>query len=339
MRNRYFYMFQQTFRMVKFLQSYNAREKSCSYLPVIVLVEPTNDCNLKCQMCIRHKMTRPKGYMAFEFYKNMLSNGPHINRIVFCGLGEPLLHPDITKMISYASDKNIRTEVNTNAVLLTEGKSKEIIQSGLDSISFSFEGLDSEKYEKIRQGAKYELVLNNIISFLKIREKYANRKIIATIDCIDFNYLTQQKVNFKRKVLAWGFDSVNFLPLHNWPKKNERKLFCRERNNGYYRCIFPWLMVAVLWDGRVVACCDDFNGDNVIGKISKDISISSVWNSEVMVSLREKLLQGRTSGLICHNCPRMKKNPWLYPFSGRIKRELRELFFNSVKKRKVDIKT
>jgi len=280
-------------------------------------------------MCVRHKLNREKGYMTMEFYKRLLEYNLDINRIVFCHFGEPLLHPDIGRMIHYAAQRGIITELNTNGILLNGTKAEEIINSGINSIVFSFEGINKEEYEKIRLGARYELVLNNIINFLELRQKYKKNRVSVSIDSIDFNYSAIQKVDFKKKILSLGVDSVNFIPLHVWPvDDNEENLSnSHKSNNRYYGCFLPWIMISILWDGKVVACCDDFDGINVITQLGQNMSIYTIWNNREMVSLREKLLRRiKTNGLLCSNCYRVSKSPWSYPFINRIKREIKEIF-------------
>ncbi|GAH58289.1 unnamed protein product [marine sediment metagenome] len=70
--------------------------------------------------------------------------------------GEPLLHPSIIDIISYANNKNIKTRIHTNSTLLTPELSRKIILSGLDLISFSFDGYTKETYEKNRVNANYD---------------------------------------------------------------------------------------------------------------------------------------------------------------------------------------
>ena len=63
--------------------------------------------------------------------------------------------------------------INTNATQLNE-KSKELIESGLDVMIYSFDGGTKETYEKMRPGRfkenKFENVYKNIYEFKNIRE-------------------------------------------------------------------------------------------------------------------------------------------------------------------------
>ena len=76
-------------------------------------------------------------------------------------------------MILYAKQKSVLEDlINTNAVSLTEKKSTEIIESGLDVMIYSFDGGSKKTYEKMRPGRfidnKFEKVYGNIKRFSEI---------------------------------------------------------------------------------------------------------------------------------------------------------------------------
>lgn len=52
-------------------------------------------------------------------------------------------------------------------MLLTEDKAEEILNSRLDSVTFSVDGASSGTYENIRIGLKYETIKKNILSFFE----------------------------------------------------------------------------------------------------------------------------------------------------------------------------
>lgn len=322
------YILKQLFSALRFIGSYFMGDHSCFYFPIIVMIEPTNHCNVRCKMCIRSEISREKGFLSLKLFKELLNRNPEINRIVFCGSGEPLLHPELIEFIKLAVNRNIRTELNTNGVLLDKKISKELVSTGLHSLVVSFEGINRQEYEKIRLGSSYDLVVDNIINFAEAKKIYAKSKIWLGIDCIDFNYTRFQKRGFRYQSFLWGVDAVNFIPLHNWPCSNSKNNSYQNATikNRYYGCFLPWLMVTILWDGRVTACCDDFNGENIIGELYSNPSILDIWNGEKMLGLREKLRKNNIDFLNCRNCHRIHKNPWIYPFANRIWREIKEVF-------------
>ena len=85
--------------------------------------------------------------------------------------------------------------INTNATQLNEKKSKELIESGLDVMIYSFDGGTKETYEKMRPGRfkenKFENVYKNIYEFKNIREslnkKFPRTKIQMILNEDTFN--------------------------------------------------------------------------------------------------------------------------------------------------------
>ena len=60
---------------------------------------------------------------------------------------------ETAEIIKYAKSKGIlETIINTNATMLDDNKSKELISAGLDFIIYSFDGGDKKTYEKMRIG-------------------------------------------------------------------------------------------------------------------------------------------------------------------------------------------
>ena len=131
-------------------------------LPIRLWIEPTPYCNLKCPMCPQSDpkitdITKGKTHMDFELYKKIIDEAAgHVYDINLAHRGESTFHKGLPEMIQYASEKGIKTRLHTNATILNEKMSKAILDSGLDLLSFSFDGFKKEPYEKIRIGSNFE---------------------------------------------------------------------------------------------------------------------------------------------------------------------------------------
>ena len=72
-------------------------------IPNNIMIEVTNLCNLKCQMCYNQRMKRKKGFMLFSLFKKIVDQAVDLS-IENMGLyttGESFLHPEIFKFIKY----------------------------------------------------------------------------------------------------------------------------------------------------------------------------------------------------------------------------------------------
>lgn len=137
-------------------------------------IEPTTDCNLNCKTCVRHSWDEDLGHMEISLYKKLieeLKGFKKLNRISFWGIGEPLYHPDIIKMINLANDLSVKTQIITNGLLLDEKMVSELLEAGLDSLVVSIDGTSPETMSDIRSGADLKQIINNVKKFKKYKNK------------------------------------------------------------------------------------------------------------------------------------------------------------------------
>jgi len=151
--------------------------------PVRIGVYPGMSCMFYCGFCGRNQKARYRSEIkeqSFEIFKDIFDSMPKYSTISISGGLEPLTHPRIGNIISYAKSRDIRVPLITNAYMLTKQYIKK--HPGLlklDSCRVSLYGVDEEStYQVTRKKGSYELVKNNIIEFLKIRnEKNPNLKL------------------------------------------------------------------------------------------------------------------------------------------------------------------
>lgn len=132
--------------------------------PFTVYIEQTRYCNFKCFYCIHATRDKEDGefrklgfsvkHMDFEMYKTIVSQlkkfTEPIKRIVFSGLGEPLMNPRLPEMVKLAVEAKIadRVEIITNGLLLTPETSRKLIDAGITNINISVQGVSKERYKE-----------------------------------------------------------------------------------------------------------------------------------------------------------------------------------------------
>lgn len=268
-------------------------------VPPTVYIELTDICNLECVMCDRQGMTRKSGLMKMDLFKKIIDNAAEVNvpSVKLNRFGESLIHPSLVEMIKYSKDKGIPwVYFTSNATLLTEEKSRMLITSGLDSITFSFDGATPETYEKIRIKANYEKVVNNIIYFSNLRKELGRDKPRIVINTVLMRE-TQDEIFQVFEKWAPYVDKINVLPVGRYGNVDD--LAPIERSDGQIRrrpChqIFDRMMI--FWDGTVTVCCADINADLKVGHIQES-RIESLWKNELFSALRGKHLQNNIDSL------------------------------------------
>jgi MoaA/NifB/PqqE/SkfB family radical SAM enzyme len=137
-----------------------------------VYIEPTVACNLDCITCFRNGWEQPMGRMSeetFEMIMEGLLELDPVPNVYFGGIGEPLFHPKTIDWIVAAKSLGVKVELITNGTILTERKSQELIDSGLDVLWVSIDGASPETYADVRMGAELPSILGNLKRFAKMR--------------------------------------------------------------------------------------------------------------------------------------------------------------------------
>jgi hypothetical protein len=97
-------------------------------------LEITRACDITCEYCVQeHKGTTHKPFSQVCFEIDELLRLRKTDSIVVAG-GEPLIHPDLIKIVHYVNEKKIKPVIITNAVKLT----KELVLKLKDAGLFGF---------------------------------------------------------------------------------------------------------------------------------------------------------------------------------------------------------
>jgi len=301
-------------RLLRLFYHFQRNSIHLPYLPIRLWVEATSLCNFRCIMCPNKDLKKQdKGLMEFDVYKNIIDEAKDfVFDINLAHRGESLLHPKICEMIRYAHDNHIYTKLHTNGSLLTEEISHKIIRSGLDRLSFSFDGFKKETYEKIRVGGNFNETVKNIKRFLEIKKSLHSKTPFTVIEVINFDelppyQLKKEKEKFLNRYKGLPLNSFVAKELHNWAGEIEK-----ERSQGKYsKCPFPWNALIIFWNGDVFPCTQDFFGYYKVGNI-KEKSLKEIWNSSQMINLRKKLSQKDIEDLkTCSQCDRLWRKRFL----------------------------
>ncbi|WP_136809440.1 radical SAM protein [Desulfosediminicola flagellatus] len=138
--------------------------------PFFLDLEITTSCQLSCRYCARTFMKVSPKHMSFQLFREILAANPNVAAINLVGLGEPLLHPELERILNELKKRKIRTSLVTNAMALNATKARMLIECGLSSITFSLDSTDHERFEWYREGADLTIILDNIREFMALRK-------------------------------------------------------------------------------------------------------------------------------------------------------------------------
>ena len=137
-----------------------------------VYIEPTAACNLTCVTCFRNCWDQANGRMSDETFEAILAGLKALDPIpsvYFGGIGEPLFHPKTVEWVARIKQLGVRVELISNGTTLTEKKSRQLVDAGLDMLWISLDGATPETYADVRLGAELPQVIANIRRIAKMR--------------------------------------------------------------------------------------------------------------------------------------------------------------------------
>lgn len=107
-------------------------------------IEPSTKCNLSCDMCFRHTwFDEPIQHMDMKVFKAIINSiSVETKTIFFGGMGEPLCHPDILKMIALCNEKKVEVELLTNGSLLTEDVTNRLVELEVKRLWISMDEIE-----------------------------------------------------------------------------------------------------------------------------------------------------------------------------------------------------
>lgn len=301
-------------------------EKLRSKKPTIFQLETTNVCNMKCVMCPRTElMERKQGYMPVEEF-NIIVNQlePHdsaqwetwktyaekefLNQtlayeedyfyfmicaqtLILHGFGEPILDKNLSEKIKIASTKKIPTYFSMNPVNIKLDKMKEFAEAGLDYLKFSLEGLNNETQLMYRRvvDPSFNETIKKIVDTIQLFQNgnYKTKVILTRLSFKNDSAGDKEYLDFWKQypVIAYIKNQHN-----RWLYEEENA----EQNTAEYMqryCEFPWSSVSILYDGTVVPCPLDYEGELNMGNV-KNNTLEEIWNSNQYTDFRKMHAEG-----------------------------------------------
>lgn len=292
--------------------------------PLVLFIDPTNLCNIRCQYCptgdknLLKSVGRPNGVMSFELFEKIVNDlkefEQKIKLINFYKDGEPLANKRFPEMARYLTQSNVaeRVWLKTNGLLLNPAINKELINSGLHSINISIQHVTSEGYKKIAlSNIDYDNLLFNIRDLYNRRE---NCKIYVKIANTGLSKSETQKFYDDYSGIA---DAIYIEQLHGWAM-SDVKDFTLGTNPSTFdglpltdkiACPWPFYEMAVNWDGTVSLCNEDWAHKTLIGDVRHN-TLKQIWNGTELFSMRKMMLENRRhENPMCKNCYNIRTAP------------------------------
>ena len=168
-------------------------------------VEITDKCNLFCRHCYNDSKYFNSNFLKCSAIKKIYEtfSDKKINQISISG-GEPLLHPEISKLFSYASNYKIKTQIVTNGVLLNHHIAN-IINNPYLTIQVSIDGI-GKTHNLLRNSEIFEIVDSNLSAL--------NKNIDLSINTTLNKYNLSELESIVQYAIKKGAKIIAFSPLN-----------------------------------------------------------------------------------------------------------------------------
>ena len=256
-----------------------------SPFPLHLLIEPTSVCNLRCVMCFQSdKSFQTKEYlgmMDYELFSDIVDQAVENNckSLTLASRGEPTLHKKFGKMLQYCKNKFLELKINTNATKLTDELSYNILDSGVDIVVFSVDSCSKKEYEKIRVKGNFEVVLENIKRFCKIKlSKNEYNKTTTRVSGVYFKGMHSRNDfrNYWKEIV----DTVTASEaIPRWNTYNNKI------RNSKKPCGWLWERMYVWHDGTCNPCDYDYKSTLMVGD-AKRTPLKNIWLGNTYDSYR-----------------------------------------------------
>ena len=337
--------------------------------PFSVHIDICSVCNFKCSFCFQADKEGMKevglqtGLMEFELFKKIVDDlkefPDKLAKIKIGNHGEPTLHKMLPEFINYArlSDVANIVEVFTNGSKLNKKLNRDLVDSGLQRINISLEGLTSRRYEEV---AGVKMNMEQLINNMKDLYEYKNAvksdliiytKIVDQASALDkgddrsFTFSQEERDYFfntygpisdeiyiESIVPQWSQTQDDKQNIDVVDEKEFEKTGMYDQKIKYYKeiCPFTFMYLHFNWDGTTSPCTLDWAKKVLIGNVNND-SAKNIWNGKALKELQLAQLEGKRHKInFCNDCsaPMVCCDEYLDPHADKI----RDKMFANIKK-------
>lgn len=265
--------------------------------PFVIYLDPCGACNFKCSFCpcniSGERAAERHTVMSWDLFEKIAEDlnafQGQVSVINLYGFGEPLLNPRIADMVRVLKENRCCREVRitTNASLLTEEKSRALIDAGVDLVRVSVEAVSSEGYRElcgvridfseivhyietfhslsVRRGGTSKVSAKIVSAALKTEED--RRRFSDLFSPItDFHYVEEIEP-------IWSEFEEMEMPAGGYADR------CYRPGEQRGICSMPFTDMCIHANGIVGACCSDWKFATQYGD-AREESLAEIWNGK-----------------------------------------------------------
>ena len=311
-----------------------------------VYIEITNVCNLNCSFCPCGKVNLqevtginpPREFMGSELFERSISEAATVaENVYFHVLGEPTLHPGFGLFLKKLEQARLKLNLTTNGTTINRVGKQILASAAVRQVNFSTHAYAELPREQALSN------LQNVLDFCVMAnavrpDLYINLRLwnVGDQESNSWNKMMLAKVNeifgsnsdkdeSKPQISLEHFCSrhksfniAGKIYLHQdsrfeWPELDERTGFALQTKGEVSKSIAAAgtcraldTHVAILHDGRVIACCLDYSGQITLGNIAEQ-SLTKILETPLARNLREGFQRHELRHSLCQKCSFCKR--------------------------------
>ncbi|UCE53753.1 MAG: radical SAM protein [Desulfobacterales bacterium] len=277
--------------------------------PDHVQIQTVTGCNAACIFCPNGKTKRhiPIGRrMHWDLYRSIVDQciALGVRRYSVYLMNEPLLDRELPERIAYLSariKKPQYSKITSHGGLLSERMAMGLLDSGLDKLRISVLSLNPETYWNIMR-LPLKKTLRNLDRLLELKKKGGYKKPRLEILMVDSIHTREEIPSIRR---YWKDQGIKLF-IQTVENRADQENIRDTAVSAYQLGSFSWCrrmidQIYILYDGRMVQCCSDWEQRSIMGDLTKS-SLADIWYGAHYTDHRRRFAEGDVKGMICECC-------------------------------------
>ncbi len=318
-------------RLARQLWGFLRRGEKPAAPPFRLWVDLTSRCNLRCAACPQRMLAEhQRRDMSPALLERLAGQVGELGcEVNLFHRGEPLLHPEFARWIKRFREAGARlVRLHTNATLLSQARAEALVAARPDIVTLSIDTLDPVAYAVARKGADLGGTLEGVRRLLAARAAAGGGGPSLALLLMGDQHWDPAAQECLAELQAAGLERVVHRRPHNWGGAVEEWGAAPRRPlpGRLHACTFPWYGLAVLSDGRVTPCPQDFFGDMTLGR-ADETPLREIWQAQAARRLRRaQTAHALERYPVCEVCDRPRRPTLL----GLPREQLKNLFVESI---------
>lgn len=241
--------------------------------------------------------------------------------------GDPLIHPDLDKMIRIARAAKLAVHITTHfSYPFQAERIRRLVDAGLSHITVAVDGASQETYGVTRVRGRLDLVLNNLKMLVDYKRERGLSLPYVEVQHLEFpHHPPGEKEAVRRIVMAMGVDHWKCSTGLRYDSSGDLYNVVDDVPAGpegeplpsrpLPRCHWPYSSAVIKFDGEVIPCClwrvgqqyAPGEATRALGNVF-ETPLAEIWNGSGYRALRRRVshpADRRDGETFCDGCPKL----------------------------------